>query len=668
MDQEGDLLRPRDSFFLRISTSQDGWLSFLGEHQSKALTAIILTVLFLYTWLVIEPCLIFHGAGTIPNFPVFKTGLASFFAAISRPGGLVEYVTAFLAQLFSFSWLGAAIIVGLGWALFLVTNAFARLIGDSSLRLLRYAGPLALFITFAQYRFELAAYLAFLISMGLAVLVCRWSFRLSLLWQLLGSVAIYHLAGAAFIVHALCCALYEERLHGRRQRWRAGVHLASLALIPSALGMLAHGYGLWEAFTLLLPISPESLIHLIVPTSTVSQDEIGGLNAMVEIATALLFYLVAVIPLLVKTLRGLISPGRVKSWRRNTDGEQPLRRRILQALALAIIGVGLVMAPDYQKKDLIESDYLAYHERWTELVERAQGYYLTPLVLNSVDRALFHVGLMADRLFAFPQIGGDVLLLGREPQIPFSEEVDFRAPRLWRRAQLHIDLGLLAVAKAELVILTDWMGARPLITRKLALLAMATGDLGSARILLGELSQSLLDSKWAAVKLAAMGSDAQLAADPEIRRLRERMCSTEATSSMIAVQDIFDMYIDDVEILKRILAGYPNNRMAFEYLASLYLLERQLDVFAETLAKRPGSPDSALPTHYQEALLLRQKGGGGESLVARFAIDPVVINRLAAYRSWRERRVEGGEIAGGAILTSYWHYYDTKRPPAGVAP
>ncbi|NLH47747.1 MAG: hypothetical protein GX444_03985 [Myxococcales bacterium] len=640
----------------------------LGTSRSKILSAVIFAILFLYTWLVIEPCLIFHGAGTIPNFPIFKTGLDPFLAGISRPGGTVEYIAAFLAQLFSFSWLGAAIIVGLGWALFFVTDAFIRLIGDSSLRFLRFTGPLALFVTFARYRFELSAYLAFLISMGLAVIVCRWSFRLNVLWQLAGTVAIYQLAGGAFIVYALCCALYERRVRGRQQRWRAVVHLASLALIPFGIGVLVYGYGPWEAYTLILPFSPGILVHLFVPVSTSSQDEIGGLSTLIEIVTAMFFYLIVALPLLAKTLRGLIGTDRAKSWHQVAGARRLLRNRIFQSLAIAVTIIGLVGAPDFFKKDFLESDYLAYHGRWAELIERAHGYSNNPLILNSVNRALFHTGALANRMFEFHQTGADVLLLGREPQVPFSEQVNFKAPSLWRRAQLHIDLGLLSVAKLELIILTDWMGFRPLIFRKLALLSLATGDKGSARILLGELSQSFLDSQWAAKKLTMMNTDEQLAADPEIRWLRERRCATDETSSMYAVQDIFDLYIDDAETLNRILAGCPNNRMAAEYLGAFYLLERQLDAFTAMLAKQPETPGRTLPVHYQEALALRQNGAAEEPLADRFAVDPAVVDRLAAYRSWRERRANGERSDGGAFQTTYWYYYDQARSPAGVAP
>jgi hypothetical protein len=545
----------------------------LGGGKPEALAVAALAALFLYVWLVIDPRLIFHGAGTISNFPVFKTGFGPLLDSICRPGGVVEYVTAFLAQLFIRSWAGAAVIVGLGWALLRVTDASVRLIRAPSLRFLRFAGPVALAITFARYRFEIQAYLAFVASAGLAVLVCRRSSRLNLLWLLGGSVAIYQIAGGAYVAYTAVCVLHEGFVCARW--WRAAVLLLTLMLTPFAIGVLVFGYGPWEASTLLLPFSPGSLIHLIVPTSDEVPDGPAGLNAAVELLAAAGLYVVFLMSLLLNGFHRLLRSGPAGSARKAGERARPARRSVFRAVALAAAVAGLALVPDYRQRDAIESDYLAYHGRWSELVERAHGYSNGPLVLNSVNRALFHTGQLADRMFQFRQIGRDVLLLGRDPHVPFDEEAGLSAPRLWRRAQLHIDLGLLAVAKKELVALADFVGPRPLILRELALVTLAAGDTGAARILLGELSKSLFDSGWAAEKLALLDNDDRLAADPEIRRLRSGACSSDGTSSMLAVMDIYDMYLDDSEVLRRVLADYPANRMAFEYLAALRLLDRQ---------------------------------------------------------------------------------------------
>jgi len=640
---------------------------------------VLVLALYLYTWLAIAPHLIFHGAGTISNFPVFRTGISPLLDSISRPGGAVEYASAFLAQLFIRSWAGAAVIVGLGWVLLRVTDASVRLVRAPSLRFLRFAGSAALALTFAQYLFEIQSYLAFAASTGLAVVVCRRQFRPTILWLLAGSFVVYHLAGGGYVVYAVVCALYEGHVRGRW--WGAVAVLSTVALTPFALGMLVFAYGPWEAYTLLLPFSPGGLIHLIIPTRTVMSESLPATNAVVQILVATGFYLVSVSSFLVNGLSRLVRSGPV-----------PARRGLCRVLVLAATVAALAPVYDHDRRDGIEADHLAYHGRWSELVERAHGYSPTPLVLHSVNRALFHTGELADRMFAFRQTGAHVLFLGGDGQIPPNDS-NFPAPLAWRRAQLHMDLGLLRLARLEFVTLTEYLGARPMILRGIALVALALGDVGTARVSLGELSKSLFDSGWAAEKLARLDSDGHLEADPEIRRLRGRMCSTEGTSSelylqparlipffkpkhgdemaltMMGVEETFEGSVDGEELLERLLADDPGNRMAFEYLMALRLLGRQLDAFVEGLAHRREPSARPLAVHYQEAIALHRENDGAGAPADRFVVDPTVVDRLTAYRSQQENRTEGENGEDGVMddfEATYWAYYDAARP-SGVA-
>jgi phage FluMu protein gp41 len=417
-----------------------------------------------------------------------------------------------------------------------------------------------------------------------------------------------------------------------------------------ALGVLVLGYGPWEAYTLLLPFSPGTLIHLLVPISPQTQGGLGDLDSLIAVLTAAGFYLLCVFPMLVKGLYSLVRPGPAASRPRASERGRQLRPSVIRFLALVAAVAGLALVPNQDRRNLIESDYLAYHGRWTELLHRAHRYSNDPLVLSSVNRALFHTGALADRMFEFPQTGGDVLLLGRDSQTPFDEGLESRAPRVWRRAELHMDLGLLEAAKTELVLLTDWIGPRPLVLRKLALIALSTGDLGAARIVLGELSKSLFDAGWAAEKLARLDNGDDLAADPEIRELRRRTRPTDG-DSLLFEEDVFDTYLDDAKALERVHNENPNNRMAAEYLLAMRLLGRQLDAFVEELADNPELSGRPLPAHYQEAIVLYRESKEGQERTAQYVVDPRVVDRWTAYKSRSGNRT-------AADKTTYWSYYD----------
>ena len=84
---------------------------------------------FVYLWLAVEPRLIFHGAGVITNFPSFYTTRQFLVEHLSYPGGPVEYLAAFLSQLFYYSWLGAIVVGVQAWLLYLCVAHMLRSAG-----------------------------------------------------------------------------------------------------------------------------------------------------------------------------------------------------------------------------------------------------------------------------------------------------------------------------------------------------------------------------------------------------------------------------------------------------------------------------------------------------------------------------------------------------------
>lgn len=85
--------------------------SALGRDFGAAIRSVIFFLLFyLYFWLVVDLRLLYEGGGVITNFPAFFTGWTFFRGFLSRPGGLVEYLSALLSQLFYYSWAGALVV------------------------------------------------------------------------------------------------------------------------------------------------------------------------------------------------------------------------------------------------------------------------------------------------------------------------------------------------------------------------------------------------------------------------------------------------------------------------------------------------------------------------------------------------------------------------------
>ena len=106
-----------------------------SQNRAGPIRDLAFFVLFyLYLWLSVDTCLIYHSNKTIINFPIFFRGWAFFKEFTSYPGGLVEYLCAFLSQFLYYSWAGALVITLLAWLIYVCTDTFIKAINAPRLR------------------------------------------------------------------------------------------------------------------------------------------------------------------------------------------------------------------------------------------------------------------------------------------------------------------------------------------------------------------------------------------------------------------------------------------------------------------------------------------------------------------------------------------------------
>ncbi len=226
--------------------TDDCWLAQVAP--AEAIRSIVFFgLLYLYLWLVVQPCLI-YSCGTITNFPVFYKGGPFFRDCLSYPGGLLRYLCALLPQFFYYSWAGALVITGQAWAIFACTGWFLRLLAVPGWRLLRFIPALLVLVPYAQYAYHFPTIMGSLAALLFGCLYVRgasravvgashttrfparrtWcamhTLRLRLLYLVL-SVVSYVVSGAAYLPFAGLCAVYEL-LYRRRYVVGAGLSAA----------------------------------------------------------------------------------------------------------------------------------------------------------------------------------------------------------------------------------------------------------------------------------------------------------------------------------------------------------------------------------------------------------------------------------------------------------
>jgi hypothetical protein len=164
----------------------------------------------------------------------------------------------------------------------------------------------------------------------------------------------------------------------------------------------------------------------------------------------------------------------------------------------------------------------------------------------------------------------------------------------WKKFDTFIDLGYLNIAEHSLTETMEGLGERPMILKRLALINMAKGNIGAARIYLGALDKTLFYADWANSYLDRLESHLSLSTDEKIQHLR---------SLMVEKDYALRKYSPEI-FLQELLDKNSQNRMAFEYLMAWYMLNGQLDSFVQNLDRLDDFDYSEIPQLYEEAILV----------------------------------------------------------------
>jgi len=544
---------------------------------------------YCYLWLYVDLRLIYHGAGVITNFPVFNKGGSFFLPFLSYPGGPVEYLSAFLSQLFYTSWAGAFVVTLQAWLISFCIDFMLKATNALRVRGIRFLMPILLLVLYTQYTYYFATTMALLTALVMACLymkltLSRFGIFRSASTFLILSVATYYLAAGGFFLFAAICAMNELFF---RFRWKISVVcLLSVGIVPYVLGLMIFQVSIVDAFRKLLPFSWEIMKY----------------NARTRVIEVV--YLLYLLPPFVLLLNGLWQmlrkrrhsarkpsakksrkkhrnlPSRIFSW---YVGSAKLKYVTGLILLFIIAGGTVFFSRNETLRTRFKVDYYAYHKMWPELLTTAQQNPTHPFVAHAVNRALYHVGRLGYDMFTWPQ-HPDYLLLS-DPKYKWM---------YWQIFDVFIDLGVVNMAENALTECLEGLGSRPMVLQRLALVNMVKGNPGSAKIYLGALSKTLFHADWAKRYLERLRTDPTLSSDAYIQHLRfirlDRDCP------------IYSLLKE--KTLSWLLEKNPHNRMAFEYLMAWYLLNRYLGRFIERIEFLPDLGYSELPTHYEEAALI----------------------------------------------------------------
>jgi hypothetical protein len=525
------------------------------------------TGLFLFIWLWINPRLIFQNLE-----PVFFRGAGFFMTTVTAPGGLSDYVAALIAQFYLIPWAGSLLItlqlICVAW---LSKSALQKIL-KSSVRSFYLLPSILLLILHTRYQVTpvtTVEVLIFCIGLNFYLNRAESRARLRVLSVLLICGILYLTASGALIVFAVSCAGFE--ITNRKSPWKirlpffAGCLLAGL-LIPVLVYELFYIGPIKEIFSGILPFR-------------------SGTFLVIEACLWLFFPAVVIIR---NIMPDRIQPVTGTGWSRIMW--IPFRRftgkyRLWTQTAIIVIGTGAALLPALNRtgRTLMLIDYDAQYGRWTQILTRVQQHPVNNESVNiQINRAMAHMGILAEDLFSFPQLYG---IHGLFPTDSVSLISRIQTSDFW------FELGHLNYSLRWAYEDVSMHGETRRNLQRIEEINLIKGNEAHAGIARSKMNQTILNKSWIESKSADRN---EMPSGKKLNRIREKMPQN----------DFIILNTEPQLELIALLENHPDNQMAFEYLMAYFLLSNQLVDFIKNLYRIEPFNYSHLPRHFEEAILL----------------------------------------------------------------
>jgi len=593
--------------------SQDKILSLL-------FTAVLSSFYFAYVLLRIDPKLIYQS-----QEPVFFLDRHFFNEFFSYPGGLNELISGFFSQFFYYSWPGALLLVLVFASVSLNTKLLVRSISvNRPILYLHWIPSVFLLTLHSNYKFPLFLTLGVLwillaVNIYIRLAPSKTILRL-LLFLILLALLYYITAGQAFIF-SLVAILYEV-LH-RRKIILPSLYILSAALLPCLGASTIFIMHIRDAYTM----------HLTSYNSYRLPQPLWVLYA-----------LFAFMIILAAFERRYVRIGQENA--NNFWGKFLYRRsipmRFFQGIALLLlIAVTAMYSYDKKEKEFLLIDSYARHRQWDKVLDMAQkGLPINNIVQCQVNRALYHSGLLCDKMFGVAQLfGGNGLFMLESMRATFPLQ----------HSDVFFDLGLVNESEHwayEAVIVngdTAWN------IQSLVLVNLLKQKRGIAEKYLKLLEKTIWHKAWAAEYRKYLYDDHDFWKHPQFRYLKSAMPESN-----------FLVSPTEPELSLEELLANTKNKMAFEYFMAYCLLEGQIGRFIEHLDRLNYFGYPAIPRHFEEAMLIYNQltGGKGISLPGK-SISEETIRKFDDFNRIRAKHKSNKEAMYRELMKyrdTYWFY------------
>ncbi|MCF7956716.1 MAG: DUF6057 family protein [Phycisphaerae bacterium] len=596
--------------------------------------SLLFCCFFLYIWLFGDTRLIYHAFGRFVDYPAFFTGWEFFGEAIDHPGGIAEYVTGFLSQLYYYQLGGAIVITIVVGLTCLATGILVSFAGFNFLAgIVGYTPAIFFLAMHSKCEHSLGVFVGLLLSLWVLVAYAKIppkSFALRGCCFLLMFVLLYLAAGAWALLFGILAAGFEVFI--RRRLLSACLCVLLTGLVPLIVGW-CFDLRMIDIYLYLLPFDPRISLNAKAAARAL---QISMLSILLTAFVLQFFF----------SRKTSGKESRKKSKETETKTGIMLLKWVVQALVVVSAAVVTVNRTTGIEIKRLQADYYAGNGMWSELLEYADRF---PVVTYDADgnhniiQALYHTGKLGDELFRYPQHKDGMFLPSRGGGIRgYQRGISY--------VRLSLLLGNVNIAEKEAYELFENSGEYPELLWNLAIINIAKKQPKVARVFLEVLSRDVIHGKKAKNMLRRLAEDHDLNDDKEIIRLRSVML----TEDTVEIQTVEPFMLELLEV-------NPHNRFAFEYLMVYYLKSKQVGKIAKNMYRFRDFGYTKVPRHFGEAILLHL-GQTREHLDSHgWEIDPQTYKTgeifMAALKLNPVGRPESARNLAPQFRNTYYYYY-----------
>lgn len=518
---------------------------------------------------------------------------------ISVPGGIADLTGRFLTQFFLLAWVGAAIVALLLVGIFLLSW---RISPKGWLQPAGLLPAIILWLFFCNENALLGAIVAILLTLladwGMSAIQHK---RLRLAIRIISAPVLYWALGPLAIICGLLPLITSIRSRDKVEILASAVTILIMAVMP----LIAHCSVAIPLERLFL--SPHYFRQIL---------DIPYILWMAAATTVLL-------PLLPAT--------RQSQW------------KSIAVLALVVCCTGYAVKSSFNRasEDVMSYDFMCRFQQWNRLIDTAnQKRPRNSLSCTALNLALGMKGLLADHMFEYNQNGLAGLLppFDRDPISPLTT------------GEAYFQLGLINTAQrfvfeAQEAIQDYQKSGR--CYKRLAETNLICGNYEVARKYIDALSKTIFYSDWARDVMPLLGNDEAVAKHEVYGRLR----------SLMPDKDYMFQEGDFTEVLSNQVLANGSNRLAYEYLQSACLLQRDIESFVSNLKMGDKIQYQYMPYMFQQAYILWWSSKHNAQDKTPEFISPNVIAGLNQfYGATQQRPVNKNSIAA-RFGNTYWFYY-----------